>query len=238
MKILAKIKKSHLLLGILFTMLLIGIVYAATSYQVNSGATSTIDEWSVCQKVTNNNALAIFVPTNTEAEWTAFRTYASGVSLAECGYYCDNDGDGHYTTTTYSSCKGSSRVSPAGDDCCDSDNRAYPGETTYYSSTNNCGSWDYDCSGTTNKSGCTVRSVSASDGYTCYWDGCITSRGACYCDCTEGASTELNCGQSGYWSTCYSLTNDCACLSDICSPPGCCPPCHMMSSSPRNCVCK
>ena len=84
MKTLAKIKRRSVLLGILFVMLLIGIVYAAEYYQVNSGATSTIDEWSVCKKVTNNNALGIFVPTKTEAEWTAFRTNVSGVTSAEC----------------------------------------------------------------------------------------------------------------------------------------------------------
>jgi len=84
MKILAKIKKRPLVLGILFAMLIIGIVYAAESYKVNSGATSTIDEHGVCKKVTNNNSLAIFVPTKTAAEWTAFRTYASGVTYAGC----------------------------------------------------------------------------------------------------------------------------------------------------------
>ena len=99
MKILEKIKRKSLLLGILFTMLFIGIVYAATSYQVNSGAQVTVDEWSVCKKVTNNNALAIFVPTNTADEWTAFRNYASGVSYADC-------------------CSGSGVACTAAADCC------------------------------------------------------------------------------------------------------------------------
>ena len=81
MKILAKIKKRPLILGILFTMLFIGIVYAAVSYQVNSGATSTIDEHTVCKKVTNNNALAIFVPTNTE-EGTGLKSIEYGKLVA------------------------------------------------------------------------------------------------------------------------------------------------------------
>jgi len=97
MKILAKIKRKSVLIGILFTMLIIGIVYAADSYQVNSGTQVTIDEHTVCKKVTNNNALAIFVPTKTADEWTAFRTNASGVSITECcnanGLACSSDAD-------------------------------------------------------------------------------------------------------------------------------------------------
>lgn len=65
-------------------MLMIGTVYAATSYRVNSGTQVTINEQGVCKKVTNNNAGDIFVPTNTATEWTAFRTNATGISLAEC----------------------------------------------------------------------------------------------------------------------------------------------------------
>jgi len=190
MKILAEIKKRPLVLGILFAMLIIGIVYAADSYKVNSGATSTIDEHGVCKKVTNNNALAIFVPTKTADEWTAFRTYASGVSLADCIYcddsdgdgygecpncgiamgctydgddcndnnatvwrlrYRDSDGDGHcpssskYCVGTQSGYRDSCS---SYNDCCDTDSRAHPGQSSYYTSTNNCGSWDYNCDGT------------------------------------------------------------------------------------------
>jgi len=167
MKILAKIKKSSLIIGILFAMLLIGIVYAATSYQVNSGAQVTIDEWSVCKKVTNNNALAIFVPTNTAAEWTAFRTNASGVTYAECcsanGVACSSDanccsaicgtnadGDGYFSEAAGHTgiCQATSKPYT---DCCDSDNRTNPGQTSYFSTKDNCNSWDYNCNGVDNK---------------------------------------------------------------------------------------
>lgn len=95
MKILAKIKRKSVLIGILFVLFIIGIVYAADSYQVNSGAQVTIDEHTVCKKVTNNNSLAIFVPTKTAAEWAAFRSYASGVTYVNCGW--------DITTATYDS---------------------------------------------------------------------------------------------------------------------------------------
>jgi len=61
--------------------------YAATYYQVNYGATVTINEWSTCRKVTNSSAtgLALFVPTNTQSEWDTFRgALPSGVTLSSC----------------------------------------------------------------------------------------------------------------------------------------------------------
>ena len=144
MKISAKIKRRSVLIGILFTMLIIGIVYAADSYQVNSGAQVTIDEHSVCKKVTNNNALAIFVPTKIAAEWTAFRTHASGVTLGDCTYYCDEDNDGHYTETLVLCPSGRTSAS-AGDDCDDDCATCYPGSTSYTSSPDGK---DQDCDGT------------------------------------------------------------------------------------------
>jgi len=65
--------------------------FAATSYQVNNGATVTIDEHGVCKIVTNNHAsgLALFVPTNTASEWTTFRSNPpTGVTIGNdtcCG---------------------------------------------------------------------------------------------------------------------------------------------------------
>jgi len=143
MKILAKIKKRPLVLGILFAMLIIGIVYAADSYQINSGAQVTIDEHTVCKKVTNNNALAIFVPTKTADEWTAFRTYASGVTLGDCTYYCDEDNDGHYTKILVD-CPSGRTSGSVGDDCDDSCATCYPGSTSYTSSPDGL---DQDCNG-------------------------------------------------------------------------------------------
>lgn len=165
MKIISKIKKRSLLLSILFVMLIIGIVYAAEYYQINSGAQVTIDEWSVCKKVTNNNALAIFVPTKTADEWTAFRTYASGVTYADCdnaacssdddcdsGYcYVDKDGDRYSPSSGTKKCQANSMLGSVGDDCCDSDANVHPGQTAYFSTQTNCGGFDYNCDGIVRK---------------------------------------------------------------------------------------
>ncbi len=234
MKILAKTKRKHLILGILFTLLIIGIVYAADSYQVNSAAQVTIDEWSVCKKVTNNNALAIFVPTKTADEWTAFRTNASGVTLAECIYCDDDDGDGYGECPD---CGIANGCTYDGDDCCDSDNRAYPGESTYYSSTNNCGSWDYDCSGTINKSNCTYDTATLSGSSTpCYWTStCLAGQATGYQYCTETGHS-ASCGETNthYWcttGTCHRRTGDpWRCESG--------PTAHRRSWNSRTCTCK
>ena len=66
---------------------LVLLLSAAASYQVNHGQTVDIDEHAVRRCVTNNYASgqAIFVPTNTSTEWSAFRTNApAGVSVANC----------------------------------------------------------------------------------------------------------------------------------------------------------
>lgn len=58
---------------------------SATMYRVNASQTTTIDEWGTCQDVTNGSAVDIMVPTNTSAEWLAFRSnLPPSVSLASC----------------------------------------------------------------------------------------------------------------------------------------------------------
>jgi len=230
MKILAKIKRKSVLIGILFTMLIIGIVYAADSYQVNSGTQVTIDEHTVCKKVTNNNALAIFVPTKTADEWTAFRTNASGVSITECcnanGLACSSDADccsgicgtnadgDNYFSEAAGHTGTCQATALAYTDCCDSDSRAYPGEATYYGTINNCGSWDYNCSGGVSKhsyycdkiTSCTCKT------YTTEW---------CGETCEElllgGINSYYECGETGIINACcgYYSRSNCS-YADVC----------------------
>ncbi len=53
---------------------------------LGGGQIVTVDKFGICKKVTNNNALNLFIPTNTAAEWTAFRTYAPNVVLNNCEF--------------------------------------------------------------------------------------------------------------------------------------------------------
>lgn len=59
-----------------------------------------MDEWGTCQKVTNANAKALFVPTNTSLEWSTFRTNKPGdVTLASCCVHGSQSWSSAITTT-------------------------------------------------------------------------------------------------------------------------------------------
>jgi len=63
-----------------------GNVSAHQGFNVAGGGGVTVNEWSVCQRVNNNGGWpAVFVPTNSAAEWSNFRSYKpSHVGLANC----------------------------------------------------------------------------------------------------------------------------------------------------------
>ncbi len=71
---------------LLAALLASGEARAASSYRVNSGANQDIIEWSTCRNVANGAAHDLMVPTNTGAEWSAFRSNAPpGVTVGDCG---------------------------------------------------------------------------------------------------------------------------------------------------------
>ena len=62
--------------------------------------------------------------------------------------YKDEDLDGHYSMIPVSDCgKGGSCESRAGDDCDDTDDRVYPGQTQGFTTPSNGGTFDYNCDG-------------------------------------------------------------------------------------------
>jgi hypothetical protein len=71
----------------------------------------------------------------------------------ECStFYADRDGDKYGNGASAISICGPSDAPPLGyvataGDCCDADGRAHPGETTSFSTPDECGSWDYNCDG-------------------------------------------------------------------------------------------
>jgi hypothetical protein len=89
------------------------------------------------------------------------RVNGSGCSLScacasnFCGqFYPDADGDGHGARNSAMSgfCATDAATAPTGastvaDDCCDSDVRTYPNESSYYATANACGTFDYNCDG-------------------------------------------------------------------------------------------
>lgn len=58
-------------------------------------------------------------------------------AAGEAGGSCDQDGDGHLAAG--GTCHG--------DDCCDTDAQAHPGQTSFFEQPDHCGSFDYDCDG-------------------------------------------------------------------------------------------
>lgn len=75
-----------------------------------------------------------------------------GCSTTVADYYSDLDGDGHGDPSLKRSVCGAPPVGfvSAGDDCCDSDNRAFPGQKKGDSSPATCAEvgFDFDCDGT------------------------------------------------------------------------------------------
>lgn len=76
-------KRLALLLAVSFS-LSSQASFAANSYAIAAGATSTIEEHGICRKVTNNAAQTIFVPTKTSTEWSTFIANASMTTRAIC----------------------------------------------------------------------------------------------------------------------------------------------------------
>src|SRR3989338_7672012 len=90
--------RSHKLLfspvAILLTVLFAaGIVFAAVfgtgtgERAPGSGGIVVVNAHNVCKKVTNNNGLDMFIPTNVAPEWQNFRDNAPNKALAECSFW-------------------------------------------------------------------------------------------------------------------------------------------------------
>src|SRR6185369_14713205 len=107
----------------------------------------------------------------------------------------DSDGFGAILPTAVASCSAS--VPPPGylssaTDCCDTESRAYPGATAYYSSPRNgCGGYDYDCN--------TVEDLAPSAlGNACSCSSvCFAPSIQCYSGTPACGSSIASCGCSG-----------------------------------------
>ena len=78
---------------------------------------------------------------------------ADCASLNCATFYEDLDADGYGSANTLKLCEGVGAAAPpgysaSGGDCCDHDVYTNPAQTSYFSTTNACGSWDYNCDGT------------------------------------------------------------------------------------------
>ena len=93
-------------------------------------------------------------------------------------YYYDGDGDGFGSSQWKCLCSTSGNyTATVSGDCCDQDNKAKPNQTDWYTSTNACGSWDYNCSNNTDYQytasggGCDAWGVGNGCGLNTGWSG-------------------------------------------------------------------
>jgi len=107
-------------------------------------------------------------------------------------YYIDQDQDAYGGSSNKCSCtKSYPYTSTQGNqDCCDSDGSAHPGQGSWYTSKNNCNSWDYNCDGDGE------RRWKFTHGF-----GCVVAYAACIC---SGGGQGWNggapsCGYSSTW---------------------------------------
>ena len=123
------------------------------------------------------------------------KTDDQDTGLVDCTTFLfDNDGD-TYGVATDTQCRcvaGNKYTATRGGDCCDTDDRAKPGQTAYFGSANACGSYDYDCVG-----GATGE-LSGNGSCACLTLLCLDGAS---CTMTPGWTSEPACGQSGSWVT-------------------------------------
>ncbi|NMA48547.1 MAG: hypothetical protein GX947_02055 [Tissierellia bacterium] len=178
---------------------------------ISSSTTITTITTTTTTTVTTTTTTTKPTTTTTKATTTTTKKKANGSTCSsgsECvsGYcYVDNDGDRYAPSSGTKKCQASSQLS--GTDCCDSDSRAKPGQTSYYTTTNNCGSWDYDCNGSTTKStNCDKYSAEEGNARRCYAlascsSGSETWRGSCSLTLL---AAKANCGESFSTDSCTS----------------------------------
>ncbi len=108
-------------------------------------------------------------------------------------YYVDGDSDGYGESTNLGQCRCAADTTykvTNRTDCCDTDGNAHPGATTWRSSANACGSYDYNCDGSETKTSNT--SVSAGCGYRAF---------SCGGASVGWADSVPACGQTHTWFT-------------------------------------
>lgn len=184
---------------------------------------------------TPTNTLA---PTNTPTTCLADGETCSADGDCCSGHcYDDTDGDGYTATDSPKICHADNYIGTG--DCCDTDADSYPGATSYHTTTNNCGSWDWDCNGTIRKDyeSCEFLTSCSCRGD---WDGC----GGVYYRGYAASEDLTTCGTTFdvYQCCCTHITNDCV-KYDMCHSLGSsgaqmCVSCYTNPYGTSTCRCK
>jgi hypothetical protein len=101
-----------------------------------------------------------------------------------------------------------------GNDCCDTDANANPGQMNYFPTADKCGSFDYNCDGTPTPEFSANLSCTGVGAFKCF-DGCPTN--PCTCSgmqCNYGyLGPDPGCGNGAPYGTCISNNLGTACLT-------------------------
>ena len=126
-----KIKISNKIVYVI-SLLLVGLSIGAV-------VVFAINNWSTGYKVVSGS-------TNIAVQYYASQYYLG------CGYVDNYTGKAIFIpTNTLGQWNSFADNSPANTDGCTGDLSSYVGQTSWFSSTNNCGSWDYNCDGVITK---------------------------------------------------------------------------------------
>jgi hypothetical protein len=130
-------------------------------------------------------------------------------------YYRDSDHDGYGDATQpLSACTPPADYVTDATDCCDTDARAFPGQTAYYSTASACGNYDFNCSGAiTKKSNGPTGCYEAPMTCTMSGDTCVASAPPAGCNNEFRSNGTASCGQT--W-----ITSVKGCTI-ACTPGGC-----------------
>jgi hypothetical protein len=146
------------------------------------------------------------------------------------GFFHDADGDGFGAGAATMFCGSTPPAGfvASGTDCCDSDPRAFPGQSNWFTGLNACGSWDYNCSGANEPQ-------FSSDAGSCQLSGTCNLSEGLSCDATTGwLGTVPGCGGTGTFLSDCSRGPACTPCQD---PGGCGFTCGAPKSGPKTMGC-
>jgi hypothetical protein len=178
--------------------------------------------------MTINNGVTVTIDNGGALKWTGgYNVYVNGtIAIAEGGvltragnqWFYDYDGD-HYRNAGQGwryqdnspgdGWRRADLFALYGDDCCDTDGNAHPGQTSWYTGPTACGGYDYNCNGSADK-----RYTSYSYCSSVSWVGCGSSteswyKGTCLGGYPCYANFIADCGASS-----FGLTGQGGCSTD------------------------